>query len=385
MKTLKKIFLPILSMVVVILNLGLIYWLETLFYTQNTVNNFNKFVKSDLNLIDIVPQQGTAIAMAIIAGVTLVAGVVSKVSANNKRNGEEAKARRAQKKLEALEKNRQGVIDQSDQIRDLKNQVFNPFANLTVATQTAELKIEQTDQALANTLDKINQGGTGAGAATAMARMAAASKAQVGASLENQEAKNNTLRAEGEAKSAAAKMQIEQAALAAEEAAWNKQENRDLASLDRLSGLQENASANAMAYQQQGDQALMDSINSAGSIYAGGMKSGGSGGGTTDMGTFMNQTGMSYTNASGVANQASNIAGNFPGSDRRLKQNITQVGKSLSGLNIYTFEYKDKSFGEGVWHGVMSDEIPKEAVIKHKDGFDRVDYSKLDVTFKKYI
>lgn len=30
----------------------------------------------------------------------------------------------------------------------------------------------------------------------------------------------------------------------------------------------------------------------------------------------------------------------------------------------------------------MSDEIPQEAVIKHIDGYDRVDYSKLDVEFK---
>jgi hypothetical protein len=30
----------------------------------------------------------------------------------------------------------------------------------------------------------------------------------------------------------------------------------------------------------------------------------------------------------------------------------------------------------------MSDEIPNEAVVKNSDGFDRVDYSKLDVEFK---
>ena len=30
----------------------------------------------------------------------------------------------------------------------------------------------------------------------------------------------------------------------------------------------------------------------------------------------------------------------------------------------------------------MSDEIPTSAVIKHEDGFDRVDYSKIDVEFK---
>ena len=67
------------------------------------------------------------------------------------------------------------------------------------------------------------------------------------------------------------------------------------------------------------------------------------------------------------------------GSDRRLKKNIKLIGKSPSNLNIYSFEYKDK---EGIYQGVMSDEIPQEAVIKHEDGFDRVDYDKIDVKFK---
>ena len=66
-------------------------------------------------------------------------------------------------------------------------------------------------------------------------------------------------------------------------------------------------------------------------------------------------------------------------SDRRLKKNIKLIGKSPSNLNIYSFEYKDK---EGIYQGVMSDEIPQEAVIKHEDGFDRVDYDKIDVKFK---
>ena len=69
-------------------------------------------------------------------------------------------------------------------------------------------------------------------------------------------------------------------------------------------------------------------------------------------------------------------------SDRRQKNNIKLIGKSKSGLNIYSFQYINKKFGEGVYQGVMSDEIPKDAVVKHKDGFDRVDYSKLDVEFK---
>ena len=73
------------------------------------------------------------------------------------------------------------------------------------------------------------------------------------------------------------------------------------------------------------------------------------------------------------------ITEDIAASDRKLKKNIKLIGKSPSGLNIYSFEYKDK---KGIYQGVMSDEIPREAVIKHTDGFDRVDYSKLDVEFK---
>ena len=70
------------------------------------------------------------------------------------------------------------------------------------------------------------------------------------------------------------------------------------------------------------------------------------------------------------------------GSDRRSKNNIKLIGKSKSGLNIYSFNYKDKINGKGTYQGVMSDEIPSDAVFKHSDGFDRVDYNKLDVEFK---
>jgi len=69
-------------------------------------------------------------------------------------------------------------------------------------------------------------------------------------------------------------------------------------------------------------------------------------------------------------------------SDRRLKNDIKLIGLSSNGLKIYNFKYKDEKFGKGTFQGVMSDEIPQDAVIKHKDGFDRVDYSLLDVEFK---
>ena len=71
-------------------------------------------------------------------------------------------------------------------------------------------------------------------------------------------------------------------------------------------------------------------------------------------------------------------------SDRRLKKNIKLIGYSATGLKIYTFEYLDTVFGEGVFQGVMSDEIPNYAVIKNGVGeYDAVDYSKIDVDFKR--
>jgi len=69
-------------------------------------------------------------------------------------------------------------------------------------------------------------------------------------------------------------------------------------------------------------------------------------------------------------------------SDRRAKNNIKLIGISKSGLNIYSFNYKNKNNGQGTYQGVMSDEIPSNAIVNHLDGFDRVDYSKLDVEFK---
>ena len=70
-------------------------------------------------------------------------------------------------------------------------------------------------------------------------------------------------------------------------------------------------------------------------------------------------------------------------SDRKLKKNIIKIGESPSGLNIYSFEYKDSKYGKGLFQGVMSDEIPQEAVMQMDNGYDAVDYSKLDVEFKQ--
>lgn len=69
-------------------------------------------------------------------------------------------------------------------------------------------------------------------------------------------------------------------------------------------------------------------------------------------------------------------------SDIKLKENIELVGKSLKGVNIYEFDYKDKSYGKGRYKGVMAQEVPN-AAFKHSNGYLWVDYSKVDVNFER--
>jgi hypothetical protein len=85
--------------------------------------------------------------------------------------------------------------------------------------------------------------------------------------------------------------------------------------------------------------------------------------------------------AMAVAQTAGSIAGAVA-SDRRLKKDIKLISVSPTGINIYNFKYKDTNHGVGEFQGVMSDDIPYGAIVSHEDGFDRVDYSKLDVEFK---
>ena len=65
-------------------------------------------------------------------------------------------------------------------------------------------------------------------------------------------------------------------------------------------------------------------------------------------------------------------------SDIRLKENVNYIGKSPSGINIYTFNYKGD---DQVYQGVMAHQVPHAAFI-HNSGYLGVDYSKVDVEFK---
>jgi len=66
-------------------------------------------------------------------------------------------------------------------------------------------------------------------------------------------------------------------------------------------------------------------------------------------------------------------------SDVRAKENISLIGKSPSGLNIYKFKYIN---GDNYYQGVMAQEVPHASTLG-EDGFYKVDYSKVDVEFRK--
>jgi hypothetical protein len=66
-------------------------------------------------------------------------------------------------------------------------------------------------------------------------------------------------------------------------------------------------------------------------------------------------------------------------SDIRLKEDIQLIGKSQSGINIYRFKYKHT---DGTYQGVMAQEVPQARQMTDT-GFYMVDYSKLDVQFRR--
>ena len=139
-------------------------------------------------------------AGAIIGGaVSIVGGIFGASRARREARRREAQAAALESKLNELEANRQEIIDPYENITDLSSMLSNPFANLSVATKATEMQMEQTDIALANTLDTIRATGGSAGGATALAQAALQSKKNIAANIEQQEAANEKQRAQGEA------------------------------------------------------------------------------------------------------------------------------------------------------------------------------------------
>ena len=145
-------------------------------------------------------------AVGLVSGVgKLVGGLFGAGRARRARRAAAREKRRLQGELNSLEKSRQNIINPYDNFKnlsslakDLSGKLSNPYANLGVATKGAEIQMEQTDIALANTLDTLRATGASAGGATALAQAALQSKQGVAASIEQQEAQNEKLRAQGQ-------------------------------------------------------------------------------------------------------------------------------------------------------------------------------------------
>jgi antitoxin component of MazEF toxin-antitoxin module len=213
--------------------------------------------------------------MSWAATAVAVAGMVYQgVQAAQDRKRKESKAKMLQAKLDSLERNRQAIINPWENVtslagmaQDLSSLMTNPMANLGVATQAAEIQMEQSDIALANTLDTLRSTGSSAGGATALAQAALASKKQIAAGIEKQEAQNEKLRAQGEARleerTLAEKLRLQQLGISegqrvqAAEAqgkqfVFTAQEQRERDQMARIAALMSNTQA--AANQAQADQ-----------------------------------------------------------------------------------------------------------------------------------
>ena len=130
------------------------------------------------------------VAGALISGAgKLIGGIFGAGRARRAQRRAASERRKLTGELNSLEKSRQAVInpysnfkDLSSLAKDLSGKLSNPYANL----------------GLANTLDTLRATGASAGGATALAQAALQSKKGVAASIEQQEAANEKLRAQGE-------------------------------------------------------------------------------------------------------------------------------------------------------------------------------------------
>ncbi len=198
---------------------------------------------------------GTA---AIIGGaLSAIGGIFGESSAKRRRRAAAREKRALNAKITNLENSRQAIInpyagakDLSSLASDLSGSMSNPFASLGVATQAAEMQIEEADIALANTLDTLRATGASAGGATALAQAALKSKKGVSANIEQQEAQNEKLRAEGRQQLQQQKIaeqrrlqgiqigegqRMQQADAAGKQFMFGAKETREAAKLDRLS------------------------------------------------------------------------------------------------------------------------------------------------------
>lgn len=210
---------------------------------------------------------------------------VNAIIANNKSNSAKIDSQNYENRIIELENNRQeiinpyaGVSDLSSMLKNPYADMNNPYANLRVSTKAAEMQAEQSDIALANTLDTLRATGSSAGGATALAQAALKSKQGISADIEKQESANEKLRAKGEFELQALKAKgegdlqsarmseaarVQQAQVSGQQFMYSQQEARDLQQLDRAQQMYDTSQEQQLQYQTD----MMSSIgNLAGGL-----------------------------------------------------------------------------------------------------------------------
>jgi hypothetical protein len=96
--------------------------------------------------------------------------------------------------------------------------------------------------------------------------------------------------------------------------------------------------------------------------------------------SFLQNVGVNLSSKIGaIGGAVKTFFSGFKFSDQRLKEDIKLVGKSPSGINIYSFKYKHT---DGTYEGVMAQEVPWARTMTDT-GFYMVDYNKVDVEFRR--
>lgn len=185
---------------------------------------------------------------AIIGGaMSLAGGILGSRKARRQARAANSRIRKLNSKLNSLEANRQDIINPYADVTSTADMLSNPFTQLSVSTAAMDMQIEQTDQALANTLDALRQTGGGSGGATALAQAALQSKKDVAADIERQEVQNDKARIQGEANLQkdliAEEQRMQSVDVQGKQFVYSETEQREQQQLDRVS--------NQIAAQQQ--------------------------------------------------------------------------------------------------------------------------------------
>lgn len=163
-----------------------------------------------------------------------VIGAIQKGKAKDAQRRAEAERIRQEQLLKNLENNRQEII--------------NPFENLSVATKAAEMQMEGVDDSLAMALDTLQATGYGSGAATALAREANKAKMKISSDIQKQEVQNQKLQAQGRIME------------------FQVREQREMQKMNRVAGLADAAYNQGLQYQSDANAALASGLSNSATL-----------------------------------------------------------------------------------------------------------------------